>query len=241
MRVEEDKAKGSTALLFFRRDDVTSDIAEKAAELRRLLKLPGEQQKYLLTYSPVRGAENELAVNSRSMLQIMQAFASHLDVPVVRRVLPRRIREPLAVAAAADVFFTRRSAGALVGLAFGAVPFGRAGDVRASLERVATLLAEGRPVLLFPEGTRALDGRLGPMRDGVGLLAMVAGVPIVPVHLDGAFAILPKGRRMPRRRRGARVTVRIGAPLRFPAGTTLHAVARRVGAAIEALATEAAS
>ena len=35
----------------------------------------------MLTYSPMRGAENELAVNSRSMMQIMQAFASHVDVP----------------------------------------------------------------------------------------------------------------------------------------------------------------
>ena len=54
---------------------------EKAAEIRRLLKLPAEQQKFALTYSPVRGAENELAVNSRSMLQIMAAFASYMDVP----------------------------------------------------------------------------------------------------------------------------------------------------------------
>ena len=81
MRVEEDKAKGSTAVLFFRRDDVSADILEKAAEIRRLLKLPAEGQKYVLTYSPVRGAENELAVNSRSMLQIMAAFASYIDVP----------------------------------------------------------------------------------------------------------------------------------------------------------------
>ena len=81
MRVEEDKAKGSTGVVFFRRDDVPADIAEKGAEIRRLLKLPAEQQKFVLTYSPVRGAENELAVNSRSMLQIMQAFASYLDVP----------------------------------------------------------------------------------------------------------------------------------------------------------------
>ncbi len=81
MRVEEDKARGSTGVLFFRRDDMPSDIVEKAAEVRRLLKLPAEGQKYVLTYSPVRGAENELAVNSRSMLQIMSAFASHLDVP----------------------------------------------------------------------------------------------------------------------------------------------------------------
>ena len=81
MRVEEDKAKGSTAVLFFRRDDVSADIVEKTAEIRRLLKLPAEPQKFALTYSPVRGAENELSVNSRSMLQIMGAFASYLDVP----------------------------------------------------------------------------------------------------------------------------------------------------------------
>jgi hypothetical protein len=81
MRVEEDKTKGSTAVLFFRRDDVPADIVEKTAEIRRLLKLPADQQKFVLTYSPVRESENELAVNSRSMLQIMGAFASYLDVP----------------------------------------------------------------------------------------------------------------------------------------------------------------
>jgi len=81
MRVEEDKAKGSTAVLFFRRDDVSADILEKSAEIRRLLKLPADQQRLVLTYSPVGGAQNELAVNSRSMLQIMAAFASYLDVP----------------------------------------------------------------------------------------------------------------------------------------------------------------
>jgi hypothetical protein len=85
MRVEEDKAKGATAVLFFRRDDVPADIVEKAAEVRRLLKLPTEPQKFVLTYSPVRGAENELAVNSRSMLQIMAAFASYMDVPEADR------------------------------------------------------------------------------------------------------------------------------------------------------------
>jgi hypothetical protein len=81
MRVEEDKAKGATAVLFFRRDDVSADIVEKTAEIRRLLKLAADQQKFVLAYSPVRGGENELAVNSRSMLQIMAAFASYLDVP----------------------------------------------------------------------------------------------------------------------------------------------------------------
>lgn len=83
MRVEEDKAKGSTGVVFFRRDDVPGVIAEKGAEIRRLLKLAPDQQKFVLAYSPMRGAANELAVNSRSMLQIMQAFAGRMDVPAV--------------------------------------------------------------------------------------------------------------------------------------------------------------
>ena len=44
-------------------------------------KLPVDQQRFVLTYSPARGADNELAVNSRSMLQIMGAFSSYMDVP----------------------------------------------------------------------------------------------------------------------------------------------------------------
>jgi len=81
MRVEEDKVKGSTAVVFFRRDDVPADIAAKGDEIRRLLKLPLELQRFELTYSPMREKESELAVNSRLMLQIMQAYASHVEVP----------------------------------------------------------------------------------------------------------------------------------------------------------------
>ena len=81
LRVEEDKAKHTTAVLFFQRDDVPAEIVEKQAEVRRLLKLPTGQDKFTLIYSPARGAENELAVNSRSLLQIMAAFASYMDLP----------------------------------------------------------------------------------------------------------------------------------------------------------------
>jgi hypothetical protein len=81
MRVEEDKVKGATGVVFFRREDITPEIAEKSAEIRRLLRMPVDLQKFTLTYAPGRGAEGELAVNSRSMLQIMGAFASYLDVP----------------------------------------------------------------------------------------------------------------------------------------------------------------
>ena len=85
MRVEEDKAKNATGVMFFRRDDVSADILAKTLEIRRLLKLSTDQQRFTLAYSPVRGAEGELAVNSRSMLQVMSAFASYMDVPETHR------------------------------------------------------------------------------------------------------------------------------------------------------------
>jgi hypothetical protein len=81
MRVEVDKTKDATAVMFFRRENVPTEILDKVAEIRRLLKLTESQQKFNLVYSPVLGATNELAVGSRSMLQIMSAFASYAEVP----------------------------------------------------------------------------------------------------------------------------------------------------------------
>jgi hypothetical protein len=92
MHVEEAKARGSTAVLFFRHEDAPPDVLEKVAEIKRLLRLPAGQHRYVLTYSPVRGADDVLGVNSRSMLQILSAFATHVDVPKAhvdeRRAVP---------------------------------------------------------------------------------------------------------------------------------------------------------
>jgi hypothetical protein len=81
MRVEVDQTKNATGVVFFRRENEPPEIADKIVEIGRLLKLTEGQQKYNLVYSPVLGATNELAVGSRSMLQIMAAFASYADVP----------------------------------------------------------------------------------------------------------------------------------------------------------------
>ena len=109
MRVEEDKVKGATAVVFFQRDDVPAKIAEKAAEIRRLLKLAAEPQKFVLTYSPMHGEENELAVNSRSMLQIMQAFASYVEVPEAHVTEGRAVPSPLVSAAEPSTALVRTS------------------------------------------------------------------------------------------------------------------------------------
>ena len=81
MRVEENKDKTETAVMFFRRDNLPPEMQDKLAEIRRLLKMPAGRQEFKLTYSPVGAGEGELAVGSRSMIQIMQAMASYTDVP----------------------------------------------------------------------------------------------------------------------------------------------------------------
>ena len=81
MRVEESKGEGSTAVLFFRRDDLPASTREALAEIRRLLHLPATGDRFILTYSPMPGGPDELSVTSRSMLQILMAFASYVEVP----------------------------------------------------------------------------------------------------------------------------------------------------------------
>lgn len=81
LRIEEDKTRARTGIVFFRRTNLPPEVLEKAAEVRRLLRLAPDAENFTLVYSPVAGAAGELAVNSRSMLQILQAFASYVEVP----------------------------------------------------------------------------------------------------------------------------------------------------------------
>jgi 1-acyl-sn-glycerol-3-phosphate acyltransferase len=79
-----------------------------------------------------------------------------------------------------------------------------------SLDEAAKRIAEGTSVIIFPEGTRSRDGKLQPFKAGGMVLAIKAGVELVPVAISGTFAILPKGSLM---LHPGRVVVRIGTPL----------------------------
>jgi len=62
-----------------------------------------------------------------------------------------------------------------------------------SLDRAARRVRAGTSIVVFAEGTRSPDGRLQAFKKGGFVLALQAGVPIVPVSIRGGHALLPKG------------------------------------------------
>ena len=81
---------------------------------------------------------------------------------------------------------------------------------RAALRLMVERLRAGRLVAIFPEGTRSPDGTLHPFKGGALLAARMAGVPLIPCGVEGAYEAWPRHRRWPRR---GPVTVRFGPPL----------------------------
>jgi len=72
------------------------------------------------------------------------------------------------------------------------LPIDRDGHDIAGLRRIIKMLKEGHAVLLFPEGTRSVDGTIQPAEPGAGLVALKAGVPILPVRVFGTYESLSR-------------------------------------------------
>ena len=80
-----------------------------------------------------------------------------------------------------------------------AIPFDGHDNFAAGLVRARQSVGVRHPLLVFPEGTRSVNGQLQPFKAGVGLLAYELGAPVVPLHIAGTHEALPKGTRTPSR------------------------------------------
>jgi 1-acyl-sn-glycerol-3-phosphate acyltransferase len=69
---------------------------------------------------------------------------------------------------------------------------------------------EALAMILFPEGTRSVDGRLQSFKKGAFVLAIKTGVPVLPVGIAGSRAVMPKGSF---RIRKGEIRVRVGRPI----------------------------
>jgi len=91
--------------------------------------------------------------------------------------------------------FTNPFFGALI-RSLGAIPVRRGQADISAIKVVIEELKRGNPVCLYPEGTRTSDGRIAPVKPGLGLLCRRTGAPIVPVVIDGAFECWPRHRKL---------------------------------------------
>lgn len=79
-----------------------------------------------------------------------------------------------------------------------AFPVDREGDPRYALRMVEQCMKEDRAVVIFPEGTRSMDGHLKPFEAGVGMISQRNDAPVQPCYIWGAWQGWPKGQKYPR-------------------------------------------
>ncbi len=122
------------------------------------------------------------------------------------------------------------------------IPVNQEGVDRSAIKALIRNLKAGNAVLVFPEGSRTLDGALQPAEPGLGLVIAKTLAPVVPMRIFGAHEALPRG--------GGRlhlvpITILIGEPIFFkpadlgPTGKNLYQeLSQRVMDAIAALRLE---
>jgi 1-acyl-sn-glycerol-3-phosphate acyltransferase len=81
---------------------------------------------------------------------------------------------------------------------------------KSAIKRAIQILNDGDLLLIFPEGTRSIDGTLGKAQDGVGFIAHRTNTAVVPVFVDGTRAAWPRGSTFIK---SAKVTVSYGKPI----------------------------
>ncbi|GGS49437.1 lysophospholipid acyltransferase family protein [Streptomyces griseoviridis] len=165
------------------------------------------------------------------------SFSDHFLMPAV-------LRRRITFLAKAEYFTGPGLKGRLTAAFFrsaGQIPVDRSGKEagRAAIREGLGVLGRDELLGIYPEGTRSHDGRLYKGKVGVAVMALTAGVPVVPCAMIGTFEAQPPGRRLPRVRP---VAIRFGEPLDFSryAGmehekTVLRAVTDEIMYAILAL------
>lgn len=131
---------------------------------------------------------------------------SFLDPPLVGSGLKRGINYM-----ARKTLFRYPGIGALL-RSWNAVPVDRDGGSASGLKEILDRLKRGGAIIMFPEGTRSLDGRLQPGRSGIGLAIIKSDAPVIPVRVFGTFEAYGKGVKFPRPHR---IQVKYGEPMLF--------------------------
>jgi long-chain acyl-CoA synthetase len=128
--------------------------------------------------------------------------ASHLDsgaiISALGTALGIKEAKKLHVLGARDYFFDSPLKTWFFSTFLNVVPIEREETSLSGLRMVQSILAQGEPILIFPEGTRSRTGQLQGFKAGLGLLAWELNVPIVPAYIGGTREAMPVGKLLPR-------------------------------------------
>jgi 1-acyl-sn-glycerol-3-phosphate acyltransferase len=113
---------------------------------------------------------------------------SSADAPAVVGAIPRRV----AILLKESLFHWPIAGQAFTLAGFIPVARGEHESAMASVEKAIASLSAGQSFLIYPEGTRSPDGRLQTFKKGAVVMAIKAGVPIVPMICAGAHRVMPK-------------------------------------------------
>jgi len=171
----------------------------------------------------VRGAEN--LADLRAPFIVAANHTSFMDVPVILRALPRRLRGAIAPAMSPD-HFRKPWQLELTRLCFnGFLLKPDANAVQGALHHAVHLANTGHAILIFPEGRLTPDGAIHPFRAGTAVMAERLQLPVVPMRIDGLYEVWPEHQRKPG---NGTVRVRIGAPLKMNAGESAVEFTKRL-------------
>ncbi len=161
----------------------------------------------------VKGKEH---IPANRLCIIAANHMSHLDNPVLIFAAGLTCNNYVLLAAK-DYFFERKSIRFfLIKHLFNLIPFDRHAKFAAmhnNIQCCKTCIEEGKNLIIFPEATRSLDGKMHSFKSGCSILACELGLPIVPAYIQGTFYCLPKGKWWPKR---GHIRVVFGSPIILP-------------------------
>ncbi len=158
----------------------------------------------------VSGREN---LPSRGSFVLIANHSSHLDALCLLSALPMRRVQRAFPAAAQDYFFNNIRRTLFSAIFINALPFKRKSAPQQSIYLCRALLERpGNVLIIFPEGTRSVDGTIHSFKPGIGLIAAGLDIPIIPCKLTGCHRAWGKNHLFPK---PVRIHLSIGASRTF--------------------------
>ncbi len=171
----------------------------------------------------VIGLEN---IPARGSFIIACNHVSNLDPFIVGISLIRRVSF-----VAKEELFKKKFLGFVLA-AWGAFPINRGSADFRALREALRRIKGGRPIVIFPEGTRRVDNSTQEPEQGVGFIARKSGVPVIPAFIDGSDKVLPPGKKFPQFHP---VKLYFGRAVTYSSSDSYPAIAQRIMDSIYAL------